>query len=141
MSVTEHQEENAVNGEVVVYATPDQLLANAPKDIKEEDVHDVFGGLTVRVRALTAAQSAHVKQLSFTLQGRGPDLAWAQMEIAQFEIGVIQPKLTHQQVLMLHRTAGVSFTRVIEVIDRITGISKEELRSAQQEFQEERQSS
>lgn len=137
MSITQHSEEQAaVNGEVVVYATAEQLLENAPKDIREEDVQNIFGGLTVRVRGLTAAQSAHVKQLSFTLQGRGPDLAWAQMEIAQFEIGVIQPKLSHQQVLMLHRTAGESFTKVIEKIDELSGIGKEELRAAQKEFQE-----
>src|SRR5215471_3517424 len=113
------------------YATAEELLTNAPKDIIEKDVEDVFGGLTVRVRGLTAAQAAHVKQQSFNMSGRGPDLAWAQMEITQFELGVIEPKLKREQVLMLHRTAGPSFTKVIQVLDEISGIGKEELRTAQ----------
>lgn len=121
------------------YATAEDLLANAPKDITEQDVEDVFGGLTVRVRGLTAAQSAHVKEKSLSLGTRGGQqagVAWAQMEITQFELGVIEPKMTHDQVLMLHRMSGPSFAKVIQVIDDISGIGKEELRKAQEEFQE-----
>lgn len=120
------------------YATPEEMLANAPKDIIEKDVEDVFGGLIVRVRGLTAAQSAHIRQQSLSMRGggRAPELGWAQMEILQFELGVIEPKMTHEQVLMLHRTSGPSFTKVISVLDEISGIGKEELREAQREFQE-----
>jgi hypothetical protein len=118
------------------YATAEDLLANAPKDIKEVDVEDVFGGLTVKVRGLTAAQAAHVKQLSFNMQGRSADIVWGMMEITQFELGVIEPKLTHEQVLMLHRTSGPSFAKVIDTLDKLSGIGKEELRKAQSDFQE-----
>ena len=124
------------NGHHPRYATAEELLLGAPKDIEERDVTDVFGGLTVRVRGLTASQSAHVKQQSLTLKQRGAEMAWAQMEITQFELGVIEPKLTHEQVLMLHRTSGPSFQKVIDVLDEISGIGKDELRKAQQEFQE-----
>ncbi len=127
---------SSANGDSKKYASVDDLLANAPKDIIERDVPDVFGGLTVKVRGLTAAQSAHVRQMSFNMQGRRPEVAWALMEVTQFELGVVQPKLTHEQALMLHRTAGPSFTRVIEVLDEISGTNKEELRKAQKEFQE-----
>lgn len=123
------------------YASAEELLENAPKDIIEEDVENVFGGLTVRIRGLTAAQSAHVKQQSFTVSGgRTPDLAWARMEITQFELGVVEPKLKHDQVLMLHRQSGPSFAKVIGRLDEISGIGKEELRVAQKEFQEQRES-
>lgn len=127
------------NGEGVIrkYATAEQLLENAPKDILETDVEDVFDGLTVRIRGLTAAQAAHVKQLSFNMKGRSPDVAWAQMEIAQFELGVIEPTLSHQQVLMLHRISGPSFAKIISKLDELSGIGKEELREAQKEFQEQ----
>lgn len=118
------------------YASAEDLLASAPKDIVEEDVEDVFGGSVVRVRSLTAAQAARVRQMSFTMSGRSPEIAWAQMERAQFELGVIEPKLTQEQVLMLHRTSGASFAKVIETLDRISGTNKEELRKAQKEFQE-----
>lgn len=129
------------NGHRPQYATVDQVLANAPKDIIERDVTDVFGGLTVRVRSLTAAQSAHVKQQSITMKGRNTELAWGQMEREQFELGVIEPKFTSQQVLMLHRTAGPSFNKITEVLDEISGINKETLREAQQSFPELGQSS
>jgi len=124
------------NGVARRYATAEDLLANAPKDIVEQDVEDVFGGLVVRVRGLTASQAAHVKQMSFSVAGRNPELSWAQMEMAQFELGVIEPKMEQAQVLMLHRTAGKSFAKIIAVIDEISGIGKEELRKAQSEFQE-----
>lgn len=127
---------SSANGDSSKYASADDLLANAPKDIIECDVENVFSGLTVRIRGLTAAQSAHVRQMSFNMQGRRPEVAWALMEVTQFELGVIQPKLTHEQALMLHRTAGPSFTKVIEKLDEISGTNKEELRKAQKEFQE-----
>lgn len=129
--------DTATNGVPKRYASAEDLLINAPKDIIEKDVEDVFGGLTVRVRSLTASQAAHVKQKSFTMGGgRTPDLAWGQMEIAQFEMGVIEPKLSHEQVLMLHRMSGASFAKVINVLDEISGMGKEELRAASREFQE-----
>jgi hypothetical protein len=124
------------NGVPRRYATAEELLSNAPKDIVERDVEDVFSGLTVRVRGLTAAQAAHVRQQSLNMGRGGASVVWAQMEIAQFELGVIEPKLAHEQVVMLHRMAGPSFAKVIEVLDEISGIGKEELRKAQEEFQE-----
>lgn len=121
----------------VKYATAEEVLNNAPKDIIEADVEEVFGGLTLRIRGLTAAQSAHVKQLSFQVKGgRQPEFGWAQMEIAQFELGVIEPSFSKDQVLMLHRTSGPSFAKVIAKLDEISGIGKDELREAQREFQE-----
>jgi hypothetical protein len=139
---TENQETEVLasqNGQPQ-YATADELLTNAPQDIREEDVTNVFGGLTVRIRGLTAAQAAHVKSVSFNMQGKSPEVGWGQMEIAQFEMGVIRPKLSHEQVIMLHRMSGPSFTKVIEALDALSGIGKDELRKAQQEFQEARES-
>ncbi len=126
----------ATNGSGPKYASAEDILAAAPKDIKEQDVEDVFGGLTVRVRGLTASQAAQVKQESFNMRGRTPEVGWAQMERLQFQLGVIEPQFTQEQVLMLHRTAGPSFNKIIEVIDEISGIGKENLREAQKEFQE-----
>lgn len=124
------------NGHGPRYATVDEILANAPKDIVERDVTGVFGGSTIRVRSLTAAQSAHIRQKSLILGGRSPDVVWAEMERLQFELAVVEPKFTKEQVLMLHRMSGPSFSKVIGVIDEMSGIGKEELRTAQKEFQE-----
>lgn len=124
------------NGSGSRYASADDILAAAPKDIKEQDVEDVFGGLIIRVRGLTAAQAAQVKQESFNMRGRTPEVGWAQMERLQFQLGVIEPQFTPEQVLMLHRISGPSFNKVIEVLDEISGIGKESLREAQKEFQD-----
>ncbi len=117
------------------YLSVEEAIANAPADCEERDVEGVFGG-KVRVRSLTAAQSARVRQASVNLSGRNPDVVWAEMEIRQFEFAVIQPKFTHDQVKSLHLAAGKSFAKVIGVIDEISGMDKEELRKAQQEFPE-----
>lgn len=115
------------------YLTPELAIERAPADCEERDV-EVWGG-KVRVRGLTAAQAARVKQASIDLSGRNPDVVWAAMEMLQFELGVIQPKFTAEQVRTLHLTSGAGFAKVIGVIDEISGTNKEELRDAQREFQ------
>jgi hypothetical protein len=115
------------------YLTVDQAIENAAADRVEADVTDVFGG-RVRIRSLSAAQQARVKQASMNLGGRNPTIAWAEMERLQFELGVIEPKFTAEQVKKLHIESGPSFARVIEEIDRVSGLNKEELRQAQEDF-------
>lgn len=115
------------------YLSVEDAIANAPADCEERDVEGVFGG-KVRVRSLTAAQAARVKQASISLAGRNPDVAWAEMEMRQFEFAVIKPKFSPDQVKTLHLSAGKSFAKVIGVIDEMSGMNKEELREAQREF-------
>jgi hypothetical protein len=104
-------------------------------DIEEKDVTDVFDGKTVRIRGLTAAQAAHVKSVSFQTQGRTASVAWGMMEITQFELGVIKPKLEHSQVVMLHRMSGPSFAKIIAALDELNVIDQDELRNTQKKFQ------
>jgi hypothetical protein len=116
------------------YVSAAEALERAPTDCVEQDVEGVFGG-KVRVRGLTAAQNARVKQESINLSGRKPDVVWAAMERLQFELGVIEPKFTADQVRTLHLTAGPSFAKVIAAIDALSGTSEEERRKAQEAFQ------
>jgi hypothetical protein len=116
------------------YATAEEVMAAAPFDCKEEDVEDVFGGKVFRIRGLTAAMQSRVKQESIKLGGRSPDVIWAAMELVQFELGVIEPKLSTSQVQTLHATAGPSFTKVIAAIDALSGTSEEERKKAQAAF-------
>ena len=116
------------------YVTAAEAVERAPSDCKEEDVENVFGG-KVRIRGLTAAQSARVKQESIKLGGRNPDVVWAAMELLQFEMGVIQPQFSAAQVQKLHVTAGPSFTKVITAIDALSGTSEEERKKAHEAFQ------
>ena len=117
----------------VEYLSVDQALENAPADCEECDV-EAFGG-KVRVRALTAAQSARVRQVSVNMRGQAPEIMWAAMEMEQFRLGVIVPKFNADQVRTLHLQSGRSFAAVIAKLDEISGLNKEELRKAQQEFQ------
>lgn len=115
------------------YLSADAALANAPADLEEVDVDDVFGG-RVRIRALTAAQTAVVRQHTVDTRGKNPTITWADMERKQFQLGVIQPAFNADQVRTLHATSGRSFAKVIAEIDRISALDKEALRDAQREF-------
>lgn len=118
-------------------ASAEELLAAAPKDLHEETLTiPEWDDLAVRVRSLTSAKSAKVKQASIDLSGKNPDVVWAEMEVTQFLEGVVEPELTRDQVRQLHRSSGPGFQRVIQWIDEHSGIDKEELRKAQQEFRE-----
>jgi hypothetical protein len=90
------------------YVTALEAIERAPADCKEEDVEDVFGG-KVRIRGLTAAMQARVKQESIKLGGRSPDVVWAAMELVQF-------------------------AKVIAAIDALSGTSEEERKKAQAAF-------
>jgi hypothetical protein len=118
------------------YLTAEEAVENAPKDLVEKDVEDVFCG-TVRVRSHTAAQAANLRQFIAKVDGRGrpaPDLIG--MEREQFRIGVIEPKFSAEQVLAMHLTSGPSFARVIEALDEIsgTGAAKDAVKEAEAAF-------
>ena len=119
------------------YLTPDDAIsfADAGKDLLEEDVEDVFGG-KVRIRALTAAQNARIRQQAMNFGGPTAKIDWTEMERLQFRYGVIEPKLEADQVKRLHIKSGPSFAKVIKAIDDLSGTDKEALRKAEAEFPE-----
>jgi hypothetical protein len=117
------------------YLSAESALENAPSDLEEVDVEGVFGG-KVRIRALTAAQAAVVKGVTVDTRGRTPTITWADMERMQFQLAVVRPTFTADQVRTLHATSGRSFARVIAEIDRISAMDKEALRDAQKDFPE-----
>jgi hypothetical protein len=107
----------------MAYLSAEQAIENAPSDL-EERVVEAFGG-TVRVRALSAHAAAAVVQGNVKVVRGNPDVNIAAVQIAKFERGVIEPKFTHEQVVKLHRTAGSSFTKVVGVIDEISGMTED----------------
>lgn len=117
------------------YLSAEAALENAPSELEEVDVEGVFGG-RIRIRALTAAQTAIVKQHTVDTQGRSPTITWADMERTQFKFGVIQPAFSAEQVRTLQATSGPSWARVIAKLDEISAMDKEALRDAQKEFPE-----
>jgi hypothetical protein len=115
------------------YLSVDEALERAPADIKEEDL-EVWGG-KIRVRGLTAAESARVKQVSIHMTGRAPEIVWAAMEMLQFEYGVVRPKFSADKVRSLHLSSGSGFKRVIDKIDELSGTTAEERKKAAEAFQ------
>lgn len=120
------------NGKV---ATAAQLLEAAPKDLITETLFIEEWDLNIRVQSLTAAQSARIRQHGIGFRDNETKVAWAEMEVLQFQEGVIDPSLKREQVQQLYRTSGPGFQRVINWLDENSGINKEELRKARDEFQ------
>jgi hypothetical protein len=118
----------------------EDILRAAPNDIKTEILEIPEWGYSVEVKSLTAAQSARVKQRGFSFTEGGTDVAWAEMEIMQFMMGVRQPKFTEEQVLDLHNQSGSGFARIITWIDENSGIDKKALEESRKEFQESEKS-
>jgi hypothetical protein len=128
--VAEPAPEPASNG----YLSLDQIKSNAPKDLREEDV-EAFGG-KIRIRSLTAAQSAEIEQAGVAMN---PTTGRIQMKVVdaivkKFELGVIQPEMNSSDVMYLFQQAGPSFMRVIQAIDRISGTEQGEMAKAQAAF-------
>ena len=118
-----------------------QILEAAPKDLIEETFDVPEWDCAVKLRSFSAAQAARIKQVGFNFVGEETDVAWAEMEKAQFQEGVVEPKFSDEEVLQLHITSGRGFARVIKRLDEITNLDKEAVKKAQEEFRESEQQS
>lgn len=112
----------------------EHILKKAPEDIVTEIIDIPEWECSVKLRSSTAAQSAAIKERGFAFRGEETEVAWAEMEITQFQQGVVEPHFTEDQVRELHLSSGRGFARVIENLDRISKIDKEALRKAREEF-------
>lgn len=114
--------------------TVENILKKAPEDLVTEKIDVPQWGCSLQIRSFTAAQSAMIKQRGFAFKGEETAVAWAEMEILQFQQGVVEPHFTEDQVRELHLSSGPAFALVIEELDRISKIDKEALRKARDEF-------
>jgi hypothetical protein len=112
----------------------EEILKKAPEDLKEETIDIPEWGCSVQIKSFTAAQSAAIKERGFGFKGEETTVAWAEMEITQFQMGVIEPRFSEDQVRELHLSSGVGFQRVIEELDKLSRLDKEALRKAREEF-------
>lgn len=113
------------------YLSRDQLLARP--DLEERDVEVRAGKL--RVRELTAAQVARINQLNVRVRKGEPIADIAGMQVAKFELGVIEPKLSHDDVVSIHKTwPEAEFGKVLQAIDEISGTGEDALEDAQAGF-------
>jgi len=127
----------AVQAGELPIGTVEQILKRAPSDIVEEVVPIPEWECSVKLRSFTASASARIKSRGFGYRGENFQVAWGEMEVAQFMEGVKDPEFTENQVRELHSTSGRGFQRVIDWLDKQSGVDKEELRKAREEFQDE----
>lgn len=117
------------------FLTVDEILG-APSDLKEETIDVPEWGGAIKIRSLTAAQSAAIRQASLdTSNPQKPKILFATLEKAQFKEGVVEPKFQDVQVTMLHQKSGPGFARVIKALDDISGTSKEATQATLESFQ------
>lgn len=113
-----------------------EILDVAGSDIVEEILPIPEWGKSVKVRSLTAAQSATVRQIGFEQQGDGVvAINWAKMEIAQFQMGCVAPNFGENEVRSLHMKSGRGFARIIAWIDEKSGLDKKAIEEAKERFQ------
>ncbi len=110
------------------------ILKKAPEDLKEELIDVPEWDCSVKIKSFTAAMSASIKQRGFGFKGEETLVAWGEMEIMQFQHGVIEPNFTEDQVRQLHLSSGRGFARVIEALDELSNLDKEALAKAKEEF-------
>lgn len=114
--------------------TVEQILAEAPKDIVEEVLPIPEWGCSVKVRSFTGMQAAAVREASVQGSGQDAKVAWAEMEITQFMMTVVEPSFTETQVRELYSTSGRGFQRVITWSDEKGEVDKEALKKARDDF-------
>jgi hypothetical protein len=115
--------------------TVQDILKKAPQDLIEEVVPISEWECSVRLRSFTSAQSAAIKERGFQTDDDGKTtVAWAEMEIAQFQMGVLEPRFDETQVRELYMSGGRGFAKIIAWLDEKSSIDKKELAAVREEF-------
>lgn len=108
------------------YASFESLDEAAAAEIGEKDVPDVFGGQTVRIRTLTAAQAAQVNQSSIRFgggrKGQNTEMSFAVREIKTLQYGLVKPSVNMDQARSLHAKAGPSVQKLLSEIRELSGM-------------------
>jgi hypothetical protein len=125
-----------------VYLTADQAEAHAIEDIQYDDV-PAFGG-TVKVRGLTAYESAMVQQASAKFSAQGSQgrvqMSLVDAETMKFVYGMVIPQVDHTQAMRLYQNSGPSFRSVLNKIDELSAQTPEAREAAAADFQEPQES-
>jgi hypothetical protein len=121
-------EEKTQAEELPLAESADQIMESA-NDTVEEVLPIPEWGLSVKVRSFTAATQAAIKQKGFefneTTGSASPN--FAEIEIAQFQMSVVQPKFSEGKVRELHLTSGKGFARVIKWLTEHNELDEESL--------------
>lgn len=129
------------NGDLPI-GTVDEIL-NSPSDVVEETVEvpewkrEDGTPIYVRLRSFTAHQSAMIRKKMYVTSPDGSvETDWVGFDLARFEEAVVEPKFTRDQALALHLKSGPGFQRIINWVVKKSGVSQEDVREAEEAFQE-----
>lgn len=114
--------------------TVEQILEAAPRDLVEDVCEVPEWGFSVRIRSSSAAQQALIKEEGFKFEGENTRVNWAEMDIKAFQMGVIEPVFGEEEVRRLHLSSGPGFNRVLNAINEINNISKEQQEKLKERF-------
>lgn len=133
-SVGEARKESQMG--VLPIGTVKGILEAAPNDIVEETLEVPEWGCSIRVRSLTAAQEAQVKQKGLEFRGETTKVWFAEMELTQFQASVVEPKFKLDDARRLQHTSSKGWQRVVAWIDKQSSLDKEEVARMKDEFPE-----
>ena len=114
--------------------TVEQILEAAPKDLTEDICEVPEWGFSVRIRSSSAAQQSLIKEEGFVFEGENTRVNWAEMDIKAFQMGVIEPVFSEEEVRRLHLSSGPGFNRVLNALNDINNISKEAVEKVKERF-------
>lgn len=114
--------------------TVDGILEAAPKDIVETTLEVPEWDCSVRVRSLTAAQEAQVKQKGLEFRGETTKVWFAEMELTQFQASVVEPKFKLDDARRLQHTSSKGWQRIVAWIDKQSSLDKEEVAKLKDDF-------
>lgn len=118
----------------------EHILKKAPEDIVTKVIDVPEWECSITIRSFTAAQSAMIREKGIAFKGEETEVAWAEMEILQFHLGVIDPTFTEEQARELHLTSGTGFALVITEMDKLSKLNKEEIAKAREDFRKQSES-
>lgn len=111
-----------------------------PSDLAEGVVEDVPSkGKSIKVRGLPAqfSNEAQSKALKMITGARGEQSATvdvAVMSTIQFAHGCVDPTFTIQEAEQIAKKFGPAFFKVVNKIDELSGVDKEAIESANDQF-------
>lgn len=120
-------------------STKDAWL-NGPSDLAEDVVEDVpVKGSNIKVRGLPAqfSNEAQSKALKMITGARGEQSATvdtAVMSVIQFAHGCVEPTFTPAEAEQISKKFGPAFFKVVNKIDELSGVDKEAIESANEQF-------
>ena len=113
---------------------------DGPSDLAEAVVEDVPSkGKSIKVRGLPAqfSNEAQSKALKMITGARGEQSATvdvAVMAVIQFAHGCVEPSFTLEEAQKVAEKFGPAFNKVIEKIDELSGVDKEAIENANDQF-------